>query len=199
MTHALFAVGALFLLAYVPLGVLAWRRPLLARFALRESIRRRGQFALLVLGLMVGSAAITASLVAGDSSTQTLTAVITQRLGAVDLTVTSPGGNSFSLDVAHQLAADPSLRRYVAGVQAGFEQPASVADLDQRLAKSGVLLVGFDPTAQRPFGTYQLTDGRRTDGQELAAGDVLLSSGLASSLDARVGDHLRVGLGAGGP
>ena len=137
MTQTLVVVGGLFLLIYVPLGVLAWRRPLLARFAWREATRRRGQFALLVVGLMVGSASITASLIAGDSADQTLAYALSQRLGAVDLTVTGPGGSSFPAEVASKLAMDPTLRPYVDGVQGGVELPASVSDLDQRLGKSG--------------------------------------------------------------
>ena len=193
MSTALLVVGGLFLLVYGPLAVLAWRRPLLARFAWRESTRRRGQFALLVAGLMVGSASITASLVAAESVTQSAISALNQRLGAVDLTVTASGGRSFPLDIAEKLAADRTLGPYVDGVQAGLEVPVSVSDVDQRLGKPGVLMVGFDPAAQKRFGTFVLTDGRRVDGSELNPGDVLLSAALASSLEARAGDHLRLG------
>jgi len=196
VTQALVVVGALFLLVYVPLAILAWRRPLLARFAWREGTRRRGQFALLVVGLMVGSASITASLVAGDSATQSVGYVLNQRLGAVDLTVTADGGRSFPSDVATQLASDRHLTAYVDGVQGGVEVPVSVADLDQRLGKPNVLLVGFDPGSQRRFGAYVLADGRRIHGGELATGDVLLSRSLATDLDARVGDRLRISTGS---
>jgi len=198
MTQALLVVGGLFLLAYVSLAALAWLRPLLARLAWREAIHSRGQLALLVVGLMVGSASISASLVAADSGVQTFASLSDQRLGAVDLTVTRAGGATFPLDIARQLAADPSLSTYIDGVQAGVEVPASVADLDRRLGKSSVLLVGFDPDSQRRFGAYTLTDGRRVLGGELAPGDVVLSRGLASALDARAGDHLRMGTGSNG-
>ena len=198
MTQALLAVGGLFLLVYLPLAVLAWRRPLLARFAFRESVRRRGQFALLVVGLMAASTAITASLVAADSLSQTMMAVGTRQLGAVDLTVAGPNGQAFSMDVARRLAADPALAPYVDGVQAGIETRVSVADLDQHLGKPNVLLVGFDSASQRGFGAFDLGGGHRTYGEDLAAGDIVLSSGLASTLEAKVGDHLRITGGGGG-
>lgn len=196
MTQALLVVGGLFLLIYVPLAMLAWRRPLLARFAWREATRRRGQFALLVVGLMVGSASITASLVAADSGVQTLGSLTYERLGAVDMTVTAARGNSFPRSVASELASDPTLTPYIDGVQAGVERQASLADLDRRLGKPEVLLVGFDVQSQRRFGAFSLTDGRRTYGEELAAGDVLLSQGLARALDAKVGDRLRIAAGS---
>jgi putative ABC transport system permease protein len=198
MTQALLAAGGLFLLLYVPLAILAWQRPMLARFAWREATHGRGQFVVLVVGLMVGSASISASLVAGDSGVQTFTAFSEERLGAVDLTVTRAGGTTFPIDSARQLAADPTLSAYVDGVQAGVEVPASVADLDRRLGRSNVLLVGFDPSSQPRFGAYVLTDGRRVLGGELAPGDVLLSRGLAAALDARAGDKLRMGTGSNG-
>jgi putative ABC transport system permease protein len=193
MTQALLAVGALFLLVYAPLAVLAWRRPLLARLAFRESIRRPGQSALLIVGLMTATGGITASLVVTDSFAKQ--PPWSRTLGAVDLTVTAPGGATFPVDVAKRLASDPALSPYVDGVQAGVELTGSAADIDQRLGKPGVLIVGFDPASQRRFGTFQLTDGRRASGTELTSGDVLLSQGLADLIEARTGDRIRIGLG----
>src|SRR6266571_5106008 len=62
---------------------------------------------------------------------------------------------------------------------------------------AAITLVGFDPGAQEPFGAYLLTTGRRTFGQDLAPGEVLLSRVLASRLDAKTGDHIQVGVNTG--
>jgi ABC-type lipoprotein release transport system permease subunit len=196
VTQALLVVGGLFILVYAPLAVLAWRRPLLARFAFRESVRRRGQFALLVVGLLAGSAAITASLVAADTGLQSQASALQLRLGAVDLTVTGSGGSSFPADVAQRLSADQSLTRYVDGVQAGLEMPASVGDVDRRLGRSAVLVVGFDPAQEPRFGAFTLTDGRHSYGDDLATGDVIISRDLASDLEAQAGDRLQVSSGS---
>lgn len=196
MTQALLVVAGLFVLVYGPLAFLAWRRPLLARIAFRETIRRRGQSVLLVVGLMGATASITASLVASDAFARQ--PPWSRTLGAVDLTVTAPGGGFFPADVAQRLAADPALSPYVDGVQAGVEVTGSAADLDERLGKPGVLVVGFDPASQKRFGAYELTDGRRVNGAEMTPGDVLLSQGLAASIEARTGDRLRIVLGSGG-
>jgi len=199
VTQALLIAGGLFVLAYLPVAILAWTRPLLARFAWRESTRRPGQFALLVIGLMVGTASITASMVGADTGTQSLATYYDQRLGSVDLTVTATGGRSFPLEVAQRLASDQSLSHYVDGVQAGLELPALVGDLDQQLGRSDVLMIGFDPASQRRFGAYTLADGRHTFGGDLAPGDVLLSSALANAIDARGGDRLRISTGSVAP
>jgi putative ABC transport system permease protein len=80
-------------------------------------------------------------------------------------------------------------------VQAGVELGGSAVDLDRDNARPVVLLVGFDPGTQAPFGSYLLRDGRRTLGQDLAPGEVLLSASLADALEARVGDRLRAAIG----
>ncbi len=193
---SLLIVGALFLLVYGPLVILAVRRPFLARLAVREAVRRRGQSLLLIGGLMLGSAAITASLVGVDSGRDSLVLGAYQKWGLVDLTVTA-GGQNFSPKVAEQLAADSALHPYVRGVQAGIDLIGSVSNLDRRLAEPSVLVVGFDASTQSAFGSYVLQDGSRNFGQQLAPGDVLLSHQLADALDARPGDHLRVAVQQG--
>jgi len=57
MNLAAVVIG-LFVLVYAALLILAIRRPLLARLALREAVRRPGQSAVVVLGLMIGTMAI---------------------------------------------------------------------------------------------------------------------------------------------
>src|SRR5204862_240639 len=84
----------------------------------------------------------------------------------------------------------------LAGVQAGVELPSSVVDLDRGNAKGMVTLIGFDPAAQGPFGSYRLSDGKTTLGQDLASDQVLVSASLAGALEARTGDRLRIAVGA---
>jgi putative ABC transport system permease protein len=188
-------VIGLFLLIYIALLVLALRRPLLARLALREAVRRPGQSAVVVFGLMIGTTAIFATQVLSDSFLESSTRSAYLAWGNVDL-LADDGGRFFDPGLAAGLAADPGLRSSLNGVQAGVELPSSVVDLDRGNAKGLVMLVGFDPATQAPFGSYLLTDGKRTSGQDLAPGDVLVSSSLATALEARKGDRLRVSVGS---
>jgi len=192
------SVGAvvigLFVLAYAALFVLAIRRPLLARLALREAVRRPGQSAIVVLGLMVGTVAIFSSQVMGDSFRESQTQEAYLAWGHVDM-VAADGGRFFDPAIASKLATDPGLKSSLAGVQAGVELPSSVVDLDRGNAKPLVTLVGFDPATQGPFGSYVLTDGKTTLGQDLASDQVLVSASLASALEARTGDRLRITVG----
>jgi len=188
-----FVVVGLFLLTYASLLVIALRRPLLARLALREAVRRPGQSAIVVLGLMVGTVAIFAMQVLGDSFYESQTRAAFLAWGRVDLTA-ADGGRFFDPRLAAALAADGGLRSSLAGVQAGVELPSSVVDLDRGSAKPLVVLVGFDPATQSKFGSYLLTDGTMTLGQSLAPDEVLISSSLSKALDARSGDRLRVSI-----
>jgi putative ABC transport system permease protein len=191
------ALGA-FVLVFGAVAVLAIRRPLLARLAVREAIRRRAQSALVVLGLMIGAAGITASLVGADSSRDSAVLNGYRAWGMVDLTVTAADG-SLASGVADRVARAPALGALLDGVQAGIEKVGSVADLDTRQGEPAVRVIGFDPEAQRPFGAYVLADGRRTFGADLAPGTVLISRQLREALGARVGDTLRVSVERAGP
>jgi putative ABC transport system permease protein len=190
MSPILLFVLLLFVLAYGAVGVFALRHRLLGRLAYREAVRRRGQAMLVVAGLMVGTATITAALVAADSvGDSAVDAFALRNWGYVDLTVGS-SNRFFSTDVADRLASDPSVQRVTDGVAAGIEVYGSTSDLTTRQGTSGVTLVGFDPASQRPFGAYTLLSGRQTYGAELVPGQVLLSRVLAGKLGAVAGDRL---------
>jgi putative ABC transport system permease protein len=189
---------AAFAVVYCALGVIAWRRPLLARMAFREAVRRPWQSALVVAGLTVGTSMILMSLVNTDSIATTLTHATYQSWGRVDLLV-SANGAFFSPDIARGLAESPSLQGRVRGVQAGVELVGTVADLDRRLDNPTVRLIGLDPAAQPSFGAYTLDDGSTTFGEGLGSGDVLLSQSLATSIQAQSGDTLQVASGGFAP
>src|SRR5205809_7287244 len=102
-------VIGLFLLIYAALVVLAVRRPLLARLAFREAVRRPWQSAVVVLGLMIGTTAIFSTQVLSDSFLESSTRSAYLTWGRVDL-VAADGGRYFDPTLASLLAADPGLR-----------------------------------------------------------------------------------------
>lgn len=192
MTPIVLLLVALFVLAYGAVAVFALRRRLLGRLAIREAVRRKGQTLVVVAGLMVGTATITAALIAADSvGDSMLDAFAYNNWGYVDLTVTGRG-EFFPVDVADTLGSSPEVTRVADGVAGGIELVGSAADLDTRQGTSEVTLVGFDPHRQEPFGAYVLTSGEQTDGQDLGLGEVLLSRVLADKLQARPGDRLHL-------
>src|SRR5438046_10298668 len=92
-------VIGLFLLIYIALLVFALRRPLLARLALREAVRRPGQSAVVVFGLMIGTIAIFATQVLSDSFLESSTRSACLAWGHVDV-LAADGGRLLDTGVA---------------------------------------------------------------------------------------------------
>jgi putative ABC transport system permease protein len=198
MKGPLLLFGGLFVVAYAILILIALRRPLFARIAIREATRRPLQSALVVAGLMIGSGAILVSEVMQNSADDSLAAGAFQSWGRVDLTVSAPDNSFFGAGVAQTLATDAQVRQSAAGVQAGIELVGSVADLDRGSTNAFVRAIGFDPMTQASFGNFHLVDGTQATGEKLRAGQVFIGQSLATSLGASVGDRLRVSIGQGG-
>jgi putative ABC transport system permease protein len=187
--------GGLFVVAYATLALLALWRPLYARIAIREATRRPWQSALVVAGLMIGSGAILVSEALQNSTDDSLTAGMFQAWGRVDLTVSRPDTGFFDPTLAQTLATDRQVRHSAVGIQAGVELVGSVADLGRGSNNAFVRVIGFDPATQPAFGRFYLDDGAQTSGENLNAGQVFIGQSLATTIGAKVGDHLRVSIG----
>ncbi len=187
-------VAVIFVVLYGLVLLFAIRRRLLGRLAARSIRRRIGQSLLVIAGLMVGTTAITASLIGADSTEDSTVLNTYRSWNNVDYLVLAPNNGFFEADVSERLAADPTLSRVTDAVAPGIDQVASVSDLDRRQGESGtVTLVGLDPAAQaKALGAFILTDGRRTYLDDVGENGVVLSGRLANALDARVGDRVRV-------
>jgi len=186
---------ALFVLSYGVLALIIWRRPLVGKIAVREAVRRPGQTAVVVSGLMIAGASIFLIQVISDSMYQSNRAAAFRSWGRDDIEVTG-GGTLFDPAVTSRLAADPSLNS-AAPFQSALVLTGSVVDVDRNLGKPSVQLNGLDLDVQRRFDPFVLTGGRSTYGDELAGGGVFLTQALADDLGARAGDRLSVQ--AGGP
>lgn len=186
----------LFVLSYGALALVIWRRPLVGRIALREAVRRPGQTAVVVSGLMIAGASIFLIQVISDSMFQSNRAAAFLGFGRDDIEVTG-GGTLMDPALTSRLAADPTLSS-AAGFQSAMVTTGSVVDADRNLAKPGVQLTGFDIGVQRRFDPFVLTDGRSTYGDELLGGGLFLTQALADDIGARAGDHVSVqGAGPG--
>src|SRR3989475_3270802 len=82
----------------VLVSILIAARPLLARLAARNIRRRTTRVVIVLLGLLVGTAVISSSLVVGDTLSYIFLEDVYIRLGAVDEIVSNElGGQLFSL------------------------------------------------------------------------------------------------------
>ncbi len=181
---------AVLLAVYGGLALVAMRRPLLGRLAWREAVRRPAHSTLLVVGMMFGTAAILGMQGIGDSLQKSIVSNIDTSWGRTDITV-SRNGEPFSSAIATGLAADPRVATGAAGVQGGFVLFGSVSDLDRKLSASPVQISSYQPSSGA-LGAFELRDGRTTDGSSLAGDETILSSLLAGTLEAKVGDRIQI-------
>lgn len=189
------ALFGLFVVAYLAIGAVVIRRPLIGRIAFREASRRPGQTAVLVLGLMVAGASIFTIQVLFDSMYATQRAQLLQSWGRDDVEI-SGGGASFDSGLAQRLATDSAACTCIAAVQNAVVTGGSVVDLNREVGKPNVQITGLDLGAEQRFGLFVLADGKTTLGDELSSGGVFLTQPLADTLGARTGDQLRVFSGA---
>ena len=134
---------AFFVLVYAAIGAIAWRRPLLARLAIREAVRRPWQSVLVVAGLTIGTSMILMSSIMSDSVTTSLSLATYQSWGRVDILV-SANGRFFSPSIASELANSSRLHDKLRGAQAGVELFGVAADLDRRLDNPTAFANGED-------------------------------------------------------
>lgn len=169
--------------------ILGLRHRLLGRIAIREGVRRPVQTMLVVGGLMVGAAGITAALVATDSAKESALLNVYRSWDRTDLLVTA-GNDVFPASIADDLAEATGDGDGIDGVMGSIETIGSLSDRTRKSSDSGVRLIGFDPQAQRAFGAFTLSDGTQTYGDDLAKREVLVSRAAASSVHIQVGDTL---------
>lgn len=178
------------LAAAATVGVLMARRPILTRMAVRNAVRRPRQTATVVAGLMVGTAIVSAALVAGGSAAYAIRGYVYQSLGHIDESVSIEGYPYFSQSVYDGYLADPSITGHFDGIAANAIWEAAVDSDD--LFQPSVAIVGFEPERDAGFGDFRLRGGGTTDGRGLAAGQAILTSHLADAIEAEPGDRVRL-------
>ena len=206
------AAGAVALLAGVVAGlaVVAWRRPVLLGLALRQLPRRPAQSALIVLGLMISTTLVTASLATGDTLTFSLRSAAVDEIGRLDVVVTYSNvarlaaqavgsGDPFAQVAPFPMAAferlrearavDPVLARDVTGMAPAIWLTCRAVNLDSKQG-AGAAVRGIPPDYDRAFGELVSREGTPIDLGRLGPGDAVLNGAGALTLAASVGDAL---------
>lgn len=192
-------------LALGAVAVLAMRNRVLVRLGLRNATRRRGRTALIVLGLMLGTAIISAALTTGDTMSHTIRTSAVASLGETDVVV-SPRSAEADSDVALGSATSDeyfstamvgAVDRSLAGTDlADGVTPAIVEPVAMRNSLSGqseprVTLFAADPARLDGFGPITERDRGAVELADLRPGQVFLNADAADELDAATGDRVR--------
>jgi putative ABC transport system permease protein len=193
MTYALL-VGIALVAAFILLD--ARRNRILFTMGRRNILRRKGTTALVVCGLMVGTAIISASFIVGDTLNNMIVSETTKGSGGADFVIEAPGdqGNMlFNGTVASSLEGDLLKIDNVGTVQSFLEISAGVLDNETQLSDTDAGLMGLTPGL--------LSDHRLigSNGERISdvpgSGKAYINQKLATELDADVGQNITVFVG----
>jgi putative ABC transport system permease protein len=190
--------------------ILAGFNRMLLRMALRNTVRRRGQTVLIIVGLMLATVIFTASLGVGDTLTYSVQADQLRQIGGIDEAFTRHGAtgafddpgypiagsgdsdfftDAQATDVIARSLSDPN----VAAAAALVAVPGSVVDkTTSQTASMSVTVFGVADDFGRVWGTLRSRSGAIVQVSELGPDEVYIGRALANRLDARSGDKLNV-------
>ncbi|MFN0155971.1 MAG: ABC transporter permease [Gaiella sp.] len=186
--------------------VLALRNPILVRLGLRNVPRRRARTALIVTGLMLGTAIIAAALVTGDTMSHTVRSTAVRALGATDEVVAARGAAEdlpgdlgaavgtryFPAKVVEEIDRAARETGVVDGVTGGILEVVAVQAPRSQRTEPSVVLFAPDPDRLDGFGPIEDEAGSPVALGDLEPGQLLLNDRAARELDATAGDLLRV-------
>jgi putative ABC transport system permease protein len=204
-TLALVLIGAL-LLGLAVVTALALRNRILVRLGVRNVLRRPGRSALIVAGLMLGTAIIAAALATGDTMSHTIRQSAIVSLGETDEVISVAGVDvelmTGSVEAAgvryfaegHYGEVREALEgsQLVDGVAPAVIEPVAVQDVTSRQNEPRVTLFASDSRALAGFGTIQEVAGGLVTLADLGRHEIFLNADAADELDASSGDSVRV-------
>ncbi len=192
--------------ALAAVGLLALRHRVFFRLGVRNARRRPGRTALIVVGLMLGTAMIAAALATGDTMTRTVRSSAVTALGQTDEIVSAKGATP---NFAVQTGSATGIRYFperdfrtirralsstplVDGVAPAIIEGVATQDVTSRQTEPQVTLFASDPAALRGFGAIEDTTGRSVQLASLPPGAAYLNRSAADKLDASTGDLVRI-------
>lgn len=190
-------VVASLLIFLLVLAFFARRNPVLFKLGLRNIPRRRAQTVLIIVGLMLSTAIITAALALGDTVSSLIRNGALDALGATDVVVESPTFAGFGDDflTAEQVGAvlasvDNDSR--VDGAMPQIREDLPILNPGNGLTSVGAPILGLDTARVAGFDDIRTVDGRSFAVGSLGVRGILLNESMADDLGADVGDELTV-------
>ncbi len=205
------AVGLALALGLV--AVLALRNRILFKLAVRNVGRRRGRSALIVVGLMLGTAIIAAALVTGDTMNNTIRATAVDTLGNTDETIAPKGavddipgalGSATGTGWLPQSTVEQvdSLLRasnLTDGTTGAIVDQVALQAPVQRQSEPSVVLFAADPHRMEGFSPIVGSGGERLSLGDLGPNEVYLNRKAAKKLRVVPGDEIVVYAGGAQP
>jgi putative ABC transport system permease protein len=189
-------LAAIVALTLLVIGVMAIRRPVFARMAIRNISRRKRFMVIVIAGLLIATAMISGSLVVGDTLDYIIKQDTFDSTGEVDIVVyaTDDAGDAIYFN---QTVADGLAEAIDAGELPHVEKSSPAVrewlpTINPRLNSSApqVTIFGFDPADT--VNPLLDQEGRPIGVDSVASGNAVINSELADDLDAVPGDTLIV-------
>src|SRR5256886_15256199 len=175
-------------------GVLLAARPLLARLAARNIRRRTTRVVIVILGLLVGTAVISSSLVVGDTLSYIFLEDVYVRLGAVDEIVSNEfGGQLFSFAETNLtlIRADLALANSpIDGAAPTLLKVMPVRNVAGNKGNQQITVIGLNASYEGAFGPLTTQAGRLLDTDALGPGEVFANARAAADLNVTPGQDL---------
>ncbi len=178
------------------IGLLAVRRRVFAKMAGRNIRRRKRYSAIVIVGLLIATAMISAALVVGDTMDYIIRGDVYESTGDVDIVVALEDDAGiyqfFNESVAYGLidTLEGGGLQAIDAVAPGIREVSTVVDPSTGEAEPSAYLFAYDP--DNVVNDIQGADGSAITRDMLVDGKAVANEDLAGSLDLAVGDTVAV-------
>ena len=198
-------LGVIFIALLGFLVFIGWRDFILVRMSVRNVRRRPVRGSLIILGLMLATAIISASFTVGDSITFSIKRNATDSLRALDEIVTVDKDADrwvgqavpelFPQEVFNEMAPLVEADKDIDGIAPVLVEPIAVINFRTNQFDTGSLMTGVGVSDVKTFDPLFDLDGNLADLDSLAADELFIDKDGAEALAAERGDVLGLVLG----
>ncbi len=215
MRYLAAGLTATLLILIFAIALIAIRNRFLIKLSLRNIPRRRTQSVLIIVGLMLSSTIVAASLAIGDTITASIRNAVLDGIGDIDIRVTKPvfgdlGDPIITTDEIEEVTTKLYSDDRVDGIMPVMGEVAPVLNQRTRLTEARAVIRGYDvdgaignfkPQAEggpaadsrlSPFLMNPSIDGQTIEFASLGDDEVLINEALGRTLDANAGDTLTI-------
>jgi putative ABC transport system permease protein len=184
-------------LSLLTLGMMTSDR-ITVRMSVRNFTRRKTSMAIVIAGLMIGTAMISGSLVTGDTLSNLFTRGAYNGYGYADevvYTQTTTGFQFFNISIAHglsqSLSNSPTAGSYLRGVTPEILSAVTAINSANGVFQSQATLIGEYTNASRVLGDFHTSDGQVIQ-STITDSQTIINDRAARDLNATLGEQLKI-------
>ena len=189
-----YSVAVLFL---ITAGMMA-RDRITVKMSFRNFTRRKTNMAIVIAGLMIGTAMISGSLVTGDTLTNLFTRGAYNGYGYADEVAYALNGTgyqffnlSYSHQIYHDLSTSSTASAYFRGVTPEILSAVTANNTKNGVIQSGATLIGEYNNASQVLGDFHASDGSVIS-SIITDNQAIINDRAARDLNATIGDPLTI-------